>query len=129
MEAYGRDWKKGSELVGTRDHRAIASHAQKYLIKLCLAGKPLPAAIARTGAGYTLSGAMLDPYSAAARSYGFKPELLLREWLWFFLWAGWGWGGGWSGMAWWRRGGVRRRLCVGSGGEGVFSGARYVVLG
>eukprot|EP00198_Chlamydomonas_reinhardtii_P013931 XP_001703268.1 predicted protein [Chlamydomonas reinhardtii] len=78
MEAYGRDWKKGSELVGTRDHRAIASHAQKYLIKLCLAGKPLPAAIARTGAGYTLSGAMLDPYSAAARSYGFKPELLLR---------------------------------------------------
>ncbi|GIL73288.1 hypothetical protein Vretifemale_3501, partial [Volvox reticuliferus] len=78
METHGRDWKRGSELVGTRDHRAIASHAQKYFIKLCLAGKPLPVAVARTGLGYTLSGAMLDPYSAAARSYGFKPELLTR---------------------------------------------------
>ncbi|GFR41140.1 hypothetical protein Agub_g1789, partial [Astrephomene gubernaculifera] len=78
MEMHGRDWKRGSELVGTRDHRAIASHAQKFFIKLCLAGKPLPAAVARSGAGYTLSGAMLDPYSAAARSYGFKPELLTR---------------------------------------------------
>ncbi|EFJ51903.1 hypothetical protein VOLCADRAFT_116093 [Volvox carteri f. nagariensis] len=78
MELHGRDWKRGSELVGTRDHRAIASHAQKYFIKLCLAGKPLPMAVARTGLGYTLSGAMLDPYSAAARSYGFKPELLTR---------------------------------------------------
>ncbi|GLC51247.1 hypothetical protein PLESTB_000482000 [Pleodorina starrii] len=78
MEAHGRDWKRGSEMVGSRDHRAIASHAQKFFIKLCLAGKPLPVAVARTGLGYTLSGAMLDPYSAAARSYGFKPELLTR---------------------------------------------------
>ncbi len=79
METFGRDWKKGAELVGTRDHRAIASHAQKYFIKLCLAGKPLPPAVARTGLGYTLSGSPLDPYSAAARSYGFRPELLSRE--------------------------------------------------
>lgn len=78
METFGRDWKKGAELVGTRDHRAIASHAQKYFIKLCLAGKPLPPAVARTGLGYTLSGSPLDPYSAAARSYGFRPELLTR---------------------------------------------------
>mmetsp|Transcript_8971 Transcript_8971/g.19194 ORF Transcript_8971/g.19194 Transcript_8971/m.19194 type:complete len:703 (-) Transcript_8971:278-2386(-) len=78
LELHGRDWKKGAEHVKTRDHRAMASHAQKYLIKMCLAGKPLPAKMSDSGAGYTLSGKLLDPTSAAAKAYGFKPELLAK---------------------------------------------------
>ncbi|PNH09515.1 Myb-like protein G [Tetrabaena socialis] len=78
LELHGRDWKRGAELIGSRDHRAVASHAQKYLVKMCLTGQPLPAEVARSGRGYTLGGALLDPYSSAARSYGFRPELLAR---------------------------------------------------
>ena len=72
----GRDWKACAEHVGTRDSRAIASHAQKHLIKLCINGEPLPARVAESGAGYTLSGKPLDPDSAAAKAYGFKPGML-----------------------------------------------------
>ena len=68
-----------SAAVGTRDSRAVTSHAQKWFIKLCLAGSPLPAAVAASGIGYTLSGKMLDPVSASAKAYGFKPELLGSE--------------------------------------------------
>lgn len=76
LHLYGRDWKKCAEHVGTRDARAITSHAQKYFIKLCLQGKRLPRKVAESGDGYTLSGKPLDPNSAAARAYGFKPDSL-----------------------------------------------------
>ena len=66
---HGRDWRACAEHVGTRDHRAFTSHAQKHFIKLCLQGKPLPKKVAETGAGYTLSGKPLDPNSAAAKQY------------------------------------------------------------
>ena len=59
-----------------RDARAITSHAQKFFIKLAIAGKPLPPRVAETGPGYTLSGRPLDPASAAARAYGLKPDVL-----------------------------------------------------
>lgn len=36
----------------------------------------MPAKVAETGSGYTLSGKPLDPTSAAARAYGLKPEIL-----------------------------------------------------
>lgn len=55
------------------------SHHLTRSVRLCLAGEPLPAAVAASGAGYTLSGKLLDPSSAAAAAYGFKPELLSRE--------------------------------------------------
>ncbi len=76
LHLHGRDWKKCAEHVGTRDARAITSHAQKYFIKLCLQGKKLPSKVAESGDGYTLSGKPLDPSSAAARAYGFKPDSL-----------------------------------------------------
>lgn len=76
LHLHGRDWKKCAEHVGTRDARAITSHAQKYFIKLCLQGKRLPRKVAESGDGYTLSGKPLDPNSAAARAYGFKPDSL-----------------------------------------------------
>mmetsp|Transcript_16752 Transcript_16752/g.34337 ORF Transcript_16752/g.34337 Transcript_16752/m.34337 type:complete len:583 (-) Transcript_16752:589-2337(-) len=76
LKLYGRDWKKCAAHVGTRDAKAFTSHAQKYFIKLCLQGKPLPRAVAKSGEGYTLSGKPLDPNSAAARAYGFKPDSL-----------------------------------------------------
>lgn len=76
LHLYGRDWKKCAEHVGSRDPRAITSHAQKYFIKLCLQGKRLPRKVAESGDGYTLSGKPLDPNSAAARAYGFKPDSL-----------------------------------------------------
>ena len=75
----GRDWKACAEHVGTRDSRAIASHAQKHFIKLCIKGELLPAKVAESGAGYTLSGKPLDPESAAAKAYGFKPGMLESE--------------------------------------------------
>ncbi|KXZ56536.1 hypothetical protein GPECTOR_1g481 [Gonium pectorale] len=78
LELHGRDWKRAAEMIGTRDNKAVSSHAQKHFIRLCLDGKPLPPGVVRTGLGYTLSGALLDPYSSAARSYGFRPELLTR---------------------------------------------------
>lgn len=76
LELYGRDWKKCAEHVGTRDAKSFTSHAQKYFIKQCLAGNKLPAKVEETGKGFTLSGKLLDPFSAAARAYGFKPEHL-----------------------------------------------------
>ena len=54
----------------------MASHAQKYFIKLCLKGERLPAKVAESGTGYTLSGKPLDPESAAAKAYGFKSGML-----------------------------------------------------
>eukprot|EP00976_Prorocentrum_cordatum_P070394 1179910-Prorocentrum_minimum.AAC.3 len=62
--------------VGTRDARAFTSHAQKFFIRLCLQGRPLPEKVRESGEGYTLSGKALDPLSAAARQYGFKPSTL-----------------------------------------------------
>ena len=76
LVVHGRDWKACAAHVGTRDHRAFTSHAQKHFIKLCLQGKPLPKKVAETGAGYTLSGKPLDPNSAAAKQYGFKESTL-----------------------------------------------------
>lgn len=76
LDLYGRDWKKCGEHLTTRDSRAVASHAQKFFIKLCIQGKPLPAKVAESGLGYTLSGKLLDPTSAAAKAYGFKPEFI-----------------------------------------------------
>jgi SHAQKYF class myb-like DNA-binding protein len=86
LESYGRDWKAIGSFMGSRDHRAVASHAQKHFIKLCLSGQELPKKVAESGLGYTLSGKLLDPHSAAARAYGFRPELLqsecmLRDWM------------------------------------------------
>ena len=79
LETYGRDWKTIGSSMGSRDHRAVASHAQKHFIKLCLSGQELPKKVAESGLGYTLSGKLLDPNSAAARAYGFRPELLQSE--------------------------------------------------
>ena len=76
LDLHGRDWKAAAAHVGTRDARAFTSHAQKFLIKLAIAGKPVPAKVAETGQGYTLSGKPLDPTSAAARAYGLKPDIL-----------------------------------------------------
>ena len=56
----------------------MASHAQKHFIKLCLKGERLPAKVAESGTGYTLSGKALDPDSAAAKAYGFKSGTLER---------------------------------------------------
>eukprot|EP00877_Chromochloris_zofingiensis_P009007 jgi/Chrzof1/435/Cz01g15230.t1 len=78
LDLHGRDWKKCADHIGTRDCRAVASHAQKHFIKLCLTGQPLPPKVAETGIGYTLSGKLLDPNSAAGKAYGFKPELILK---------------------------------------------------
>ena len=72
--------------MGTRDARAFTSHAQKYFIKLAIAGKPVPSKVAETGQGYTLSGKPLDPTSAAAKAYGLKPEVLNGE---LFLFSAW----------------------------------------
>jgi protein MYSM1 len=65
--------------IGTRDKNSIRSHAQKYFIKLYKNGKPLPAKVAESGAGYTLSGKPLDPESAAAKQYLGKRFLARRE--------------------------------------------------
>ncbi len=79
LDLHGRDWKAAAAHVGTRDARAFTSHAQKFLIKLAIAGKPVPPKVAETGQGYTLSGKPLDPTSSAARAYGLKPEVLESE--------------------------------------------------
>ncbi|KAL4859895.1 putative dolichyl-diphosphooligosaccharide--protein glycosyltransferase subunit 3B [Chlorella vulgaris] len=78
LQLYGRDWKRCAEHVGSRDHRAYTSHAQKHFIKLLLRGEEVPPRVAATGRGYTLSGKPLDPNSAAARAYGLKPDLFAR---------------------------------------------------
>ncbi len=62
--------------MGSRDGRQFASHAQKYFIKLCIKGVLLPSKVAESGCGYTLSGKLLDPESAAAKAYGFKEGML-----------------------------------------------------
>ncbi|XRB01485.1 Myb-like, SWIRM and MPN domain-containing protein 1 [Pycnococcus provasolii] len=79
LDMYGRDWHKCAEHMQTRESKAFTSHAQKHFIKLCLQGKPLPAKVAESGEGYTLSGKPLDPNSAAALAYGFKPDTQLTE--------------------------------------------------
>ena len=79
LDLHGRDWKAAAAHVGTRDARAFTSHAQKFFIKLAIAGKPVPAKVAESGQGYTLSGKPLDPTSSAARAYGLKPEILQSE--------------------------------------------------
>lgn len=84
--AAGRDWKACAAHVGTRDSRAIASHAQKHFVKLCINGQALPVKVAESGTGYTLSGKPLDPESAAAKAYGFKAGILERERLFSCLW-------------------------------------------
>jgi len=76
LELHGRTWQKCAEHVGTRDSKSFTSHAQKYFIKLCLQGKALPRAVEASGEGYTLSGKPLDPNSATAMQYGFKPDTL-----------------------------------------------------
>lgn len=68
-----------AELLATRDADAVKSHAQRHFIKLCLRGKVLPAKVAESGNGYTLSGNPLDPVSAGALQNGFKLELLASE--------------------------------------------------
>jgi SHAQKYF class myb-like DNA-binding protein len=80
LEQHGRDWKACAAHIGSRDSRAVASHAQKHFIRLCLSGTPLPAKVAESGLGWTLSGKLLDPNSSAARAYGFKKELLDSGW-------------------------------------------------
>lgn len=35
----------------------------------------LPAQVAESGLGYTLSGKLLDPHSSAARSYGLSAQI------------------------------------------------------
>ena len=74
LTMFGRDWKQCAEHIGSRDHRAVASHAQKYLIKMLLQGEELPERMAETGRGYTLSGKPLDPNSSAARAYGLRRD-------------------------------------------------------
>jgi SHAQKYF class myb-like DNA-binding protein len=74
LSIHGRDWKACATFMGTRDSRAVASHAQKAFIKACLKGEDLPDAVAATGEGYTLSGRPLDPNSSSARAYGLRPE-------------------------------------------------------
>lgn len=78
LTMFGRDWKQCAEHIGSRDHRAVASHAQKYLIKMLLQGEELPERMAETGRGYTLSGKPLDPNSSAARAYGLRREAFQR---------------------------------------------------
>ena len=62
--------------MGSRDARQVASHAQKFFVKLAFTGQLLPSKVAESGCGYTLSGKLLDPESAAARAYGFKEGML-----------------------------------------------------
>jgi SHAQKYF class myb-like DNA-binding protein len=38
LQQHGRDWKAIAAAIGSRDARAVASHAQKHFIKLCLTG-------------------------------------------------------------------------------------------
>ena len=50
----------------------MASHAQKHLIRLFVAGGPLPAKVLESGSGYTLSGKALDTSSASFHAYAGK---------------------------------------------------------
>jgi hypothetical protein len=42
--------------VGTREPQSFTSYAQRWFVKLCRQGDPLPAKVVESGAGYTLSG-------------------------------------------------------------------------
>merc|ERR1712000_285160 len=68
LEKFGRDWKKVQEhLQNKRSIPNIRSHTQKHFIILYKQGKALPEACNSTGGpGHTLSGAPLNPKSAAA---------------------------------------------------------------
>jgi hypothetical protein len=44
-----------------------------------MSGTPLPPKVAASGLGYTLSGNLLDPTSAAAAAYGFSYSKLLER--------------------------------------------------
>lgn len=55
--------------VKSRPQPSIRSHAQKHFIKLFRDGLPLPAKVAESGTGFTLSGKELDVNSASARGY------------------------------------------------------------
>jgi len=72
-------------VTGTRDVKQLTSHAQKHFIKLCIADKALPQKVVETGKegcsglGYTLSGALLDPFSSSSVAYGLKPEHVQRQ--------------------------------------------------
>lgn len=79
LEKYGRDWKKCAAHIKTRDDRSVASHAQKYFIKLYIKKLPLPDKVKESGDGYTLSGKPLNPDSAAARAYGVKGNEASKE--------------------------------------------------
>ena len=75
LELYGRDWHKCvAHMNYSRDRGGFTSHAQKYFIKLYKENRPLPAKVAESGEGYTLSGNPLDPESAAARAYGLQGD-------------------------------------------------------
>ena len=69
LSLFGRNWKKIAEHIGTRDPRAVSSHAQKHFVKLWCQSAFLPEAVARSGLGYTLSGKPLDPESSAVKAY------------------------------------------------------------
>lgn len=75
LDLHGRDWGACAKHIGTRDAKSVTSHAQKYMIRLCMDGKLLPQKMAESGAGYTLSGKLLDPASASAIAYGLKPTI------------------------------------------------------
>ncbi|KAG1677833.1 hypothetical protein FOA52_008597 [Chlamydomonas sp. UWO 241] len=76
LEEHGRDWRAVAAAVVSRNPEAVKSHAQRHFIKLAMAGQGLPAKVAESGPGYTLSGGLLDPGSAGATQNGFRVELL-----------------------------------------------------
>jgi len=74
---HGRVWDAVAAHIGSRGVPAVRSHAQGYFIKLCLAGKRVPRAVAESGGeGYTVSGKPLDPASVNARKYGLTADRL-----------------------------------------------------
>ena len=74
LEEHGRNWEAVTAAVGTRGKENVRSRAQRHFIRLAKDGKPLPAKVAESGSGYTLSGKELDPSSAAAaRIFGLPP--------------------------------------------------------
>ena len=47
LEQHGRDWAACAAHIGTRDTKSVTSHAQKWLIRLAIDGKPLPVKVSR----------------------------------------------------------------------------------
>jgi len=72
LEEHGRDWRSVAAAIGSRGMDAVKSHAQRHFIKLAMSGQGLPARVAASGPGYTLSGCPLDPSSAGALQNGFR---------------------------------------------------------